>query len=182
MTEAEYKKAREISKSKEYTKEYPKELIGFIGFGCSFAGKWFGGYARCDDSKAGNKSYAKAAKTSILKKLGRIPKNTTFTCQSYKDISPKKGSLIYCDPPYDGTTSYAGAGKFNSAEFWDTMKKWGKDGNTVLISEYKAPEGFKTVLTIDTKTSIRTKEKKVDNRKEKLFEASEPLKLFIYQN
>ena len=26
--------------------KYPKELVGFVGFGCSFGGKWFAGYAK----------------------------------------------------------------------------------------------------------------------------------------
>ena len=37
----------------------------FVGFGCSFAGKWFGGYARSNDKR----NYAKMAKNSLNKKI-----------------------------------------------------------------------------------------------------------------
>lgn len=44
-------------------------LAGFVGFGCSFGGKWFGGYAR---NKTGT-NYAEQSKRSLLKDIrGRL--------------------------------------------------------------------------------------------------------------
>ena len=40
-------------------------LAGFVGFGCSFGGKWFGGYAR---NKTGT-NYAEQSKRSLLKDM-----------------------------------------------------------------------------------------------------------------
>ena len=40
-------------------------LTGFVGFGCSFGGKWFGGYAR----NAGGTNYAAQSKRSLLKDM-----------------------------------------------------------------------------------------------------------------
>ena len=51
----------------EYTKNHKnadKALTGFVGFGCSFAGKFFGGYAR---QKGYN--FAAGSKRSLLKKM-----------------------------------------------------------------------------------------------------------------
>lgn len=45
-------------------------LRGFIGFGCSFGGKWFGGYAR--DSQERN--YALQSKNSVLKQIASMGK------------------------------------------------------------------------------------------------------------
>ena len=36
----------EYQKVKGNKDKYPPEYVGFIGFGCSYSGKWFGGYAR----------------------------------------------------------------------------------------------------------------------------------------
>ena len=52
-------------------------------------------------------------------------------------------ALIYADPPYEGTTGYKD--KFDSAEFWDTCRKWANSGNTVLVSELQAPPDFSCI-------------------------------------
>lgn len=43
-------------------------LAGFVGFGCSFGGKWFGGYAR----NKGGTNYAAQSKRSLLKDLSNL--------------------------------------------------------------------------------------------------------------
>ena len=43
-------------------------LAGFVGFGCSFGGKWFGGYAR---NKTGT-NYAEQSKRSLLKDMAAL--------------------------------------------------------------------------------------------------------------
>lgn len=58
ITEEDYKYIKEH-------KDENKILTGFVGFGCSFAGKWFGGYARGHGGKLG---YADTSKRSLLKK------------------------------------------------------------------------------------------------------------------
>lgn len=143
-------------------KDKDKVLTGFVGFGCSFAGKWFGGYARNKQ----NHNYCKASKNSLLKKMQAMG-NVEFLCQDYKSIDPHD-CLIYCDPPYANTTKYTGVPDFNSEEFWNIMRKWSKD-NDVYISEYEAPDDFICVLEIPTKTSIRDRTDRVCKRVEKLF-------------
>ena len=60
VSEEEYKYIREH-------KDENKVLTGFVGFGCSFAGKWFGGYARDKRKKC---SFAQTSKLGLLKKIG----------------------------------------------------------------------------------------------------------------
>ncbi len=143
-------------------KDEDKVLTGFVGFGCSFAGKWFGGYARNKQ----NNNYCKASKNSLLRKMETM-KDVKFGFADYKTLNPK-GCLIYCDPPYANTTKYTGVPSFDSGEFWNMMRKWSRD-NDVFISEYEAPEDFVSVLDIPTKTSIRDKDCNVCSRVEKLF-------------
>lgn len=43
-------------------------LIAFVGIGCSYSGKWFGGYARGNDSKGKPRNYClESKKTSLLR-------------------------------------------------------------------------------------------------------------------
>ena len=155
LTEEEYRYIREH-------KDEDKVLTGFVGFGCSFAGKWFGGYARNKQ----NHNYCKASKNSLMKKMSTMV-DVEFGWRDYKSLF-LKGCLIYCDPPYANTTKYTGVPDFDSEEFWNIMREWSKD-NDVYISEYEAPDDFVSVLDIPTKTNIRDKSDSVCSRVEKLF-------------
>ena len=137
-------------------------LTGFVGFGCSFAGKWFGGYA----SNSRGDNYCLNSKNSILRKMNTL-NDVRFEVADYKDLI-FKDSLIYCDPPYQGTTQYGLVGEFDSIEFWETMRMWSQY-NTVIVSEYNAPEDFKCVWQKKTKTEIRNRDNIREDRVERLY-------------
>lgn len=142
---------------------WPDHCIGFIGFGCSYSGKWFGGYARDNTGR----NYASNARNSILKKAKKL-EGVTFRWCSYENcISYVSGKLIYCDPPYKGTTSYKGTDQFDHDAFWQWVRARSKH-NIVIVSEYEAPDDFECVLEIETKTDMRTNSGK-EKRIEKLF-------------
>ena len=155
ITEEEYKYIKNH-------KDEDKALTGFVGFGCSFAGKWFGGYAR----NCSKQNYCKGSKNSLLRKMQTM-NDVVFEWSDYKILMLNK-ALIYCDPPYDGTTKYTGTPDFDSKLFWDVMRKW-SENNDVYISEYVAPDDFVCVLEVPTNTSIRDKSGNVCKRVEKLF-------------
>ena len=143
-------------------KDENKVLTGFVGIGCSYSGKWFGGYAR---NKTG-RNYCLNAHNSVLKQLNEI-RDIKFDCKDYKELE-FDGCLIYCDPPYKDTTKYPIIGEFNTEEFWNVMRNWSKN-NTVIISEYEAPYDFECIKEIHTKTDIRNSDGKRENRVERLF-------------
>ena len=155
ITEEEYDYIRN-------NKDKDKPLTGFVGIGCSYSGKWFGGYAR---NKTG-RNYCLNAHNSILKQLNDI-RDIKFDCKDYKELE-FDGCLIYCDPPYKDTTKYPIIGEFNTEEFWNVMRNWSKN-NTVIISEYEAPYDFECIKEIHTKTDIRNSDGKRENRVERLF-------------
>lgn len=139
-------------------------MTGFVGYGCSFAGKYFGGYAR-----SATRNYALNAKNSLERKFRRLrEKDVRFAVHDYSKVLPEvPGSVIYCDPPYQGTTSYAIAPDFHWLGFWAWVKE--RSGMaTVLTSSYEAPHGFHATLTIPAKTDIRTKTGR-ETRYEKVF-------------
>ena len=76
-------------------------LTGFVGFGCSFGGKWWGGYAK---DKRGD-DYCGQAKRGLLKYLVGI-QSATFTCLDYHDVEIPDGAFVYSDPPYVNTTGF----------------------------------------------------------------------------
>lgn len=139
----------------------PSALKAFVGFGCSFAGKWFGGYA---EDKIGRNYTLNAANS--LKAKAKGLKGVVFGVLDYRELNPEH-CLIYCDPPYKNTTRIYNL-DFDSEEFWDVARKWSKN-NIVVISEYEAPEDFECVASFNTKTDIRGKQGRKLERVEKLF-------------
>lgn len=142
ISESEYDEMRHV-----YNEGEINPLIGFCGFAASWGGKWFGGYARGD-----SRNYCLEAKRSILKKHKNL-KHVTFQYRNYKNLNPEN-CLIYCDPPYHGTTRYS-FGISDISKFWDTMRKW-SERNIVIISEYRAPKDFKCIWECEHVKSVGT--------------------------
>lgn len=130
----------------------PSALRGFVGFGCSFGGKWFGGYA----SNARGDDFCGAARRGLLRKADALRQSgATVGRQSYDVLDPAPGALVYCDPPYAGTTGYDGVDTFDHAAFWARVHEWADAGATVLVSEYEAPEGVPCVWRREAVKSLR---------------------------
>lgn len=182
VTEEDYQQAKQGN--------VEPHLQAFIGFGCSFAGKWFGGFARGGhgaDAPAATRSlrsnlernYAANAKSSLLKKSQGLH-NVPFFSVDYRQAFMPRGWVIYCDPPYMGTTGYAAAGTFSTDEFWKMVDMWAEH-NTVLVSEYAAPDDWQCVLSIPTRTDIRNAAKELEPRMEKVFAKNLPVTLDVLQ-
>jgi DNA adenine methylase len=87
ITEEEYKIAK--NRYNAYQEEYIFNnnsndniiiaYIGFVGFCCSFSGKWWGGYARGNDNKGKPRNFAAEQKRDILKQAPLI-KGIDFRC------------------------------------------------------------------------------------------------------
>jgi DNA adenine methylase len=126
----------------------PSALRGFAGFGVSFSGKWFGGYARNSrgDDYCGQASRSASRRSAALKSV-------RFECGGYASASVAAGDVVYCDPPYAGTTGYSGS--FSPPDFWAKADAWVDLGATVFVSEYTAPWHWLPVWTKPRKQSLR---------------------------
>lgn len=157
VSEEQYKYIREH-------KDNDCVLAGFVGFGCSFGGKWFGGYAR----NKGGTNYALQSKKSLLKDMNTLT-NAEFICKDYRDVQLPDNCVIYADPPYNNTTGY-GKEKFNSSEFWEYARNISKN-HLMFISEQTAPDDF---VAIWEKPFTRT----LDVNKANQFKVTE--KLYVH--
>lgn len=127
----------------------PSPLRAFAGFACSFGGKWFAGVARSKKTH-----YPSTGRRSVLRGRSMAGiERTTYTHMSYEDLEPIPGSLIYCDPPYMGTTGYT-TGHFDHEKFWTIAQAWAKAGASVYVSEYNAPEGWVVVWSKEQTISL----------------------------
>lgn len=127
----------------------PSPLRAFAGFGASFGGKWWGGYAR--NSRGDN--YARATRNSLKKsaKAGAFDPHVHFlqadaleilTSDVLLEMAPE--TVIYCDPPYANTTTYTGVSQFDHDGFWEACRYAADAGAVVFVSEYgEAPEKAK---------------------------------------
>lgn len=127
FTEDDYKKAREDLC-------YPHR--GYIGYALSYGGKWFGGW--CRDS-AGKRDYVNEAYRNAATQSSMI-QGVPFTCLDYRKIALPRNSVVYCDPPYEGTTKYKTP--FCHETFWDWCRMVASSGHRLFISEYQAPDDF----------------------------------------
>ena len=142
----------------------PNSMKAVAGFGLSYGGKYFAGYAQNAAGTSG-RNFLKEFKRSVAKtKLKIQRKNVVFKKREYWEYTPHN-ELVYCDPPYANTEGYS-TGGFDHKKFWDTMRKWSKS-NCVFISEEQAPTDFKAVMTFSKRRTLDGQHR--FNRVEKLY-------------
>ena len=140
----------------KYIRDHKDEdmaLTGFVVFGLSYSGKWFGGYCRSKDKR----NYCLNAKNSNNKILPYIM-DVDFKCCDYKDVDIPIGAMVYCDIPYKGSTQYdrKEVGDFNHDEFYEWVRV-NSNKYDIYISEYKKniPNDFSIVWERNSKKDIR---------------------------
>jgi len=146
---------------KYFTEKYEKALVGYTGFQLSYGALWFSNYRK---DKTKKRNYSKEAYNNIIKQIPGL-KGIEFHNKNYWELIIPHNSIVYCDPPYQGTTSYKI--NFDHEKFWNWVRKIKKQGHQVFISEYNAPEDFKCIWEKPIISQISKKGNK--NRVEKLF-------------
>ena len=154
---------KEVKNNPEKFEEW---LVGLVGF-CSFGGKWFGGYPRGFKNDGVTPRDIPNETIRNLKKQASNLKGVKFYNCDFRDIDTEKvkNFVVYCDPPYKGTTRYA-TDKFPYEEFYNWCRKISKN-NIVLISEYSMPDDFECIYEKELKCTLKVKERSV--KTEKLF-------------
>lgn len=158
----EFISKEEYIKVKNDKDNYPDWYVGYVGFICSFRGKFFGGYSGLYIANSGQQKNYQTGRTNNL--LKQNLKNIILKCCSYDQLEIPDNSVIYCDPPYQDTTKYKD--KFDSNKFWDWCRLKVSEGHKVYISEYNAPEDFTCIWQKDLSSNLGATSKKAT---EKLF-------------
>jgi DNA adenine methylase len=149
VTEHEYAEAR---------KAPPSALRSFIGFGSSYGGKWWGGYARNKVVGMNERShpdyYVRLASKDVVT-IGALMTRADRRHGAYKIWSQciTTSTIVYADPPYANTTTYR-VEDFDHDDFWRTMGWWGDMGAHVFVSEYNAPAGWRPIWSKDQRRKV----------------------------
>jgi DNA adenine methylase len=125
-------------------------MTAFVLFGCSFGGKWRGGYAKDRPQQR----YAECASNQIVAKV-RDCQGLQIMCANYREFHAghwQPGTILYCDPPYGKTTGYTGAPPYDPADFWSWAESHARTGVKVFVSEYEAPEPW---TIVDEQTAVQ---------------------------
>ena len=131
--------------------KYPSHIVALAGFCATYNAKWFGGYAGIVHAKAGTiRNYYDEAVRNVIKQVPAI-QGVNFICSDYRNIKVPQGAVIYCDPPYKGTTGYQDSIDYN--HYWNWVRDISKN-NYVLCSEYEAPDDFECIWSKDLTTTL----------------------------
>ena len=141
VTEEQYRRLKD---------QPPSALRGFVGFGCSFAALWFSTLAR-DGSEAGK--FADESARAVVR-MRPVLERAELRCCSYEAWDVRAGDVVYCDPPYFGTTEYACADGFDHTRFWRVLDDWVEVGAHVFVSEYTAPAHWRSIGEAAHKQSV----------------------------
>lgn len=124
----------DIRKNKQ---DFPTHIVEYVGFN-SYAGKFFGGYRR---DRVGRRDYWKEHYNNVTKQSKKL--DGILMCNvDYKDL------VI----PYEGSTTYGSS--FDYVTFWNWVRDKVQEGHRVFVSEYKAPDDFVPLWTMDISSSL----------------------------
>ena len=157
FTERDYKGLR--SKSDGW-------LAGYAGFSFSYGGKWLGGWSRGTSAAGKPRDYVAESFRNALVQSPKL-KGVQLMCAPYDKAHIPQSSLVYCDPPYKGTTGYS-VTQFDHEAFFLWCGCLRDAGNIVFVSEYEAPWDFECVWEKEITSSL-TKDTGSKRGVEKLF-------------
>lgn len=143
----------------------PKDpWTAFLGFCCSFSGVWFGGYTgfRVHSRYLRDRSSGPAVCeplqgiNSVYRTKWKLEdRDVTLDNGSFMDLDPPDGcTVVYCDPPYEGTEGYKAAGQFDHPGFWARCRELSDNGLHVFVSELKCPGDFEVLWRGGKKRSL----------------------------
>jgi len=149
---------KEIEMTKDFYNEvknnqglYSPKIVALAGFCATYNAKWFGGYAGIVTTKIGTiRNYYDEAVRNVMQQIKEL-QDVKYEYKSYLDIMDLKNCVIYCDPPYEGTTKYKD--DFDHNTYWDWVRKMSKD-NILICSEYNAPDDFECIWSKELTTTL----------------------------
>jgi len=154
-------------------------LTAYIGYGFSFGGKLWGGYARHfkgQRPEGYQEKESEKLKASTMKKVETMKKVKclNFNCCGYEEYSGIYDAFFYLDPPYINGTKQNSKLQFDHNSFWEFARKLSKE-NKVLITEMVAPDDFTPIYNFGD-TVVR------HNMARKDLVGSKQEKIYVYKD
>ena len=105
-----------------------------------------------------------------LERLQRLERLERYS-GDYQDVPIPEGAVVYCDPPYAGTSGYSNVHKydFDSERFYYWLRT--RD-YPVYVSEYTMPDDFVCIWEKEKRVTYSSS----DNKKKRME------KLFVHKN
>jgi len=127
------------------TQQFPSALQAFVGICYSFNGKWFRGYT----PRYKNIRFNVNNSANLTRRIKQL-KDVEFEHAMYQEYADREKCFFYMDPPYKSRTEgyklHTGKkSSFDTDEFWEFARKL-SEKNTVIVSEYEAPDDFECIL------------------------------------
>lgn len=120
------------------------------------------------DAFAGGLSISAAlARRSLARKLSSSA-GWGLVCISFFDVRPQPGLVVYCDPPYRGTSGYGT--EFDFELFDARVLEWARF-SPVYVSEYSFPHG-RVVWERASTTTLRSGQGGAKPHIERLYEVT----------
>lgn len=145
---------------KSYKGTEPNPVTSWVRYCASFGGKFENGYAR--ESGSDETTFVGYGRRNAQKQSPNLQGvellNQSYDSTVFQEIVYEHPSLIYCDPPYQGTTGYK-TGAFDHDKFFDWCRQKKVEGHTVFVSEYNAPDDFEVVWQGEVKTNFASTRK-----------------------
>lgn len=123
----------------------PSPERAFAGFAYSYGGRWFHSYCglRAPTQNGvvrGGMTRSELAARGLRAKAAAIGERTVIR-RDYRECDHlvDANTVVYADPPYEGTFQDWSDESFDSAAFWDVMTRWHERGALVAVSGYDAP-------------------------------------------
>lgn len=121
------------------TGAYDKALTAYILFCASFSGMYGRAYVGngYPDPRGGKPKDRQAELIKSFNKTVEALRGMpalTLSSRPYDELDIPDGSVIYCDPPYEGASGYK-TGRFDHGRFWEWAEKM-SERNRVFVSEY----------------------------------------------
>ena len=131
----------------EFVERYGYAVACALGFGCSFGEAWLRSRYWGHRLQSGTTLIHKTETTSRRKASFLKNAEVELYNLSYQDVPLRDKCLIYCDPPYRGTTCSYSAEPFDPKAFDQWCRERAREGHIVLVSEYTAPPDAEIIFT-----------------------------------
>ena len=122
----------------------PSARRGFVRFGASFGGDFFGGFGLDRKNGEGHQPWQQAQRAVAKLRNATVD----FELKTYTEVD--NDCLVYADPPYYGTYGYQGRA-FDHVSFWQWIRQ--RRGPT-FISELQGPNDIAIVWSKSHKSQM----------------------------